>query len=148
METTNETVAPSHYNPNQLVTYKVIADGSTTYPTTKVSDIEWALESYRKMKETAFLQISKIQMLEESLSGWIENANDAETIVTEICEIFGFNPTKEVEFEATAVITGTVRVPLSELGDFNIEDIDLNVYVDSHSHDVDVDIEVDNITIA
>jgi len=39
METNNETVVPEHYNPNQLVTYKVIENGSTTYPTVKVTDI-------------------------------------------------------------------------------------------------------------
>ena len=47
METTNETVAPLHYNPNQLVTYKVIdldaAEQTTSWPTVKVVDLEWEL---------------------------------------------------------------------------------------------------------
>ena len=53
METTNETVVPNHYNPNQIVTYKVIdseaheSDIANWYPTVKVSQIEWDLEQKR-----------------------------------------------------------------------------------------------------
>jgi hypothetical protein len=144
METTNETVAPVHYNPNQLVTYKVINADETTYPTDKVTEIEWQLENARYTSKRLNEYSSKAAQLEERLSDYLEM--DAEEIVSDICSIFGFNPTKEIEFEATATITGTVRVPLDEFVNFNINDIDLNVYADSHSHDVDVDVEVDNIT--
>ena len=146
METNNETVVPQHYNPNQLVTYKIIENGSATYPTVKVTDIEWDLYQKRSNAENLSQYISRVNQLESALVEWIENANDAETIVSEICSIFGFNPTKEVEFEATATITGRVLVPLSQLADFDIEDIDLTVYADSHSHDIEVDVEVDNYT--
>ena len=37
METNNETVVPLHYNPNQLVTYKVI-DLDATYQTVANSE--------------------------------------------------------------------------------------------------------------
>jgi len=146
METTNETVAPVHYNPNQLVTYKVIDldSSSVEYPTWKVTDIEWELEQGRRNLKTMHQYISKVSNLEDRLPNYLEM--DVEEIVSDICSIFGFNPTKEIEFEATATITGTVNVPLSELAEFDISDIDLTVYADSHSHDVDVDVEVDNIT--
>ena len=53
METTNETVVPAHYNPNQLVTYKVIdldaTDQTISYPTVKVTDIEWELEQSKSI---------------------------------------------------------------------------------------------------
>ncbi len=52
METNNEIVVPAHYNPNQLVTYKVIdldaTDQTISYPTVKVTEIEWDLEQARK----------------------------------------------------------------------------------------------------
>jgi hypothetical protein len=143
METT-ETTAPVHYNPNQLVTYKVIEDGVASYPTTKVVDLEWDLHQNRSNIKNLSQYISRANQLENRLADYLEM--DAEEIVADICSIFGFNPTKEIEFEATATITGRVTVALSDLAEFDIDDVDLTVYADSHSHDVEVDIEIDNIT--
>ena len=153
METTNETnetVAPVHYNPNQLVTYKVIdldaTDQAISYPTSKVTSIEWELEQGRRNLKSLLGLQNSVNKLENSLSDWIENEDSADTIVSEICNIFGFNPTKQIEFEATATFSGTISVPLSELADFDINSVDFNVDVNSWSHDVDVDnIEVDDV---
>lgn len=145
METTNEIVVPEHYNPNQLVTYKVIESGAASYPTIKVVDMEYYLQLGRTAQEGLNNRVSQIRQLEGELESWLENANDAETIVSEICQIFGFNPEKEIHFEASATITGVVRVPLSQLSEFDIDDLDLTVYADSHSYDVDLDVELDNI---
>ena len=148
METTNETVVPQHYNPNQLVTYKVIdldaTDQTISYPTVKVTDIEWELEQKRYNTKNLAQYISNVNMLENRLADYLEM--DSEEIVADICSIFGFNPTKEIEFEATATITGTVQIPLAELKDFDIDNLDLYVNVDSYAYDVNADAEVDNIT--
>jgi hypothetical protein len=145
METINETVVPEHYNPNQLVTYKVINDNETTFPTSKVTDIEWKLENYRYVDKRLSEYSSKVGQLEDRLADYLEM--DAEDIVSDICSIFGFNPTKEIEFEANVTITGTVTVPLSELTDFDVERVELNIHVDSYSHDIDdYNVEVDSIT--
>jgi hypothetical protein len=143
METT-ETVVPEHYNSNQLVTYKVIENGVATYPTVKVVDLEWDLYQNRSNAASLSQYISKVNQLENRLPDYLDM--DSEDIVSDICSIFGFNPTKEIEFEATATITGRVLVPLSDLANFDIDDIDLTVYADSHSHDVEVDVEVDHIS--
>ena len=144
METNNETVVPEHYNPNQLVTYKVIEDGVASYPTTKVVDLEWDLHQNRSNIKNLSQYISRANQLENRLADYLEM--DSEEIVGDICSIFGFNPTKEIEFEATATITGRVLVPLSDLADFDIDDMDLTVYADSHSHEVEIDVEVDHIS--
>ena len=148
METTEtmvQTAAP--YNPNQLVTYKVINNGEATYPTSKVVDIEWQLENARSTdRQLSSLRLS-VSNLEEMLPGWIENDTDATEIVSDICQLFGFNPTKEIEFEATVTITGTVSVSLADIADFDIDNVDLNIDVSSYSHDIDdYNVEVDNIT--
>jgi hypothetical protein len=142
METT-ETTVPVHYNPNQLVTYKVIEDGTTSYPTVKVVDLEWDLHQNRSNTKNLSQYISRANQLENRLADYLEM--DAEEIVADICSIFGFNPTKEIEFEATATITGRVTVSLDELANFDINDIDLTVYADSHSHDVEVDVQIEDI---
>lgn len=148
METTNETVVPAHYNPNQLVTYKVIdldaRDQTISYPTVKVTDIEWDLEQNRHNTKNLAQYISRANMLENRLADYLDM--DSEDIVSDICSIFGFNPTKEIEFEATATITGTVSIPLADLKDFDIDNLDLYVNVDSYAYDVSADAEVDNIT--
>ena len=149
METTNEIVVPEHYNPNQIVTYRIIdseahqSDYTNWYPTVKVSDLEYELHQYRKDKRSLNKYIEHTGMLENRLPDYLDM--DSEEIVADICSIFGFNPTKEIQFEATATITGTVSVPLDELANFDISDIDLNVYADSHSHDAEIDVEIDNI---
>jgi hypothetical protein len=146
METINDTVVPDHYNPNQLVTYKVISNGTTTYPTTKVTEVEWALESYRTMKERFNSQSQSVANLEEMLAGWIDNANDAETIVSEICDLFGFNPTKEIEFEGTISFSGVISVPLKDIADFDIDSVQFDVDINSYDADIDIqNVDVDNV---
>jgi hypothetical protein len=148
METTNETVVPAHYNPNQLVTYKVIdldaTDQTISYPTVKVTDIEWDLEQNRRNTKNLAQYISNVNMLENRLADYLDM--DSEEIVADICSIFGFNPTKEIEFEASVTVTGTVEIPLSDLKDFDIDNLDLFVTVDSYNYSVNAEGEVDNIT--
>jgi hypothetical protein len=148
METTNETVVPEHYNPNQLVTYKVIdldaTDQTISYPTVKVTDIEWDLEQSRRTSKRLSRYIEHAGMLEGRLPDYLDM--DSEEIVADICSIFGFNPTKEIEFEASVTVTGTVEIPLSDLKDFDIDNLDLFVTVDSYNYSINADGEVDNIT--
>ena len=141
--TTNEIVVPEHYNPNQLVTYKVIEDGNATYPTRKVNDIEYDLDRGRYWKNAWSELSGKVARLENDLSDFLDM--DSEEIVSNICEIFGFNPTKEIEFEASVTVTGTVQIPLADLKDFDIDQLDLTVSVDSYSYEVNADAEVDNV---
>ncbi|NDH99808.1 MAG: hypothetical protein EBY78_05720 [Actinobacteria bacterium] len=148
METNNETVVPAHYNPNQLVTYKVIdldaTDQTISYPTVKVTEIEWDLEQARRKSKRLSEYSDKVGQLENRLPEYLDM--DSEEIVSDICSIFGLNPTRDIEFEATATITGTVSIPLADLKDFDIDNLDLYVNVDSYAYDVSADAEVDNIT--
>jgi hypothetical protein len=140
-----ETLVPEHYNPNQLVTYKVINGNETTYPTSKVTDIEWKLENYRYINNRLSEYSSKATQLQERLADYLEM--DSEDIVSDICSIFGFNPTKEVEFEATATITGTITIPLADVADFDVNNVDLNIDVSAYSYEIDdYNVEVDYIT--
>ena len=142
--TTNQTVVPEHYNPNQLVTYKVIDNGEATFPTRKVTDIEYDLDRGRYWKNQWAELSSKVARLDNDLAEYIDM--DSEEIVSAICDIFGFNPTKEIEFEASVTVTGTVQIPLADMKDFDIDSLDLYVNVDSYSYDISADAEVDSIT--
>ena len=143
METTTETVVPEHYNPHQLVTYKVIENGETTYPTRKVTDVEYDLDRGRYWKNQWTELSGNVARLENDLSEFLDM--DAEDIVVAICDIFGFNPSKEIEFEASVTVTGTVQIPLADLKDFDIDNLNLYVNVESYDYDISADAEVDNI---
>jgi hypothetical protein len=144
METTNEIVVPEHYNSNQLVTYKVIDGDSVTFPTDKVTTIEYELDRGRYWRKQWDQISGKVARLENDLEQYLDM--DSEDIVNAICEIFGFNPTKEIEFEATARITGTVEIPLNELKDFDIDSLDLYLNVDSYAYTVNADAEIEDVS--
>jgi hypothetical protein len=109
-----------------------------------VTDLEWDLENYRRKSKRLNEYVEKVAHVESRLADYLEM--DSEEIVSELCSIFGFNPTKEIEFEGTATFSGTISVPLSELSDFDINSIDFNVDINSWSHDIDIDnVEVDDV---
>ena len=143
METTT-TEAPLHYNPNQLVTFKVIDGETVNYPTEKVTTIEYSLDQGRYWRKQWDAISGKVARLENDLEQYVDM--DAEEIISAICEIFGFNPTKEIEFEATATITGTIQIPLSELSDFDIDSMDLFLTVDSYNYDVNADANIEDVS--
>lgn len=145
METINETVVPEHYNPHQLVTYKVIDGDNVTYPTKKVTDIETSLDSARYWKEQWNKIGERVARLENDLPEYLDM--DSEDIVAAICEIFGFNPTKEVEFEATVRVSGTIEVPLSSLKDFDIDYADISVNVDCYEYNINAECEIEDISV-
>ena len=146
METTEtmvQTAVP--YNPNQLVTYKVINNGEATYPTSKVVDIEYELDRGRYWRNQWNDISGKVARLENDLAEYLDM--DAEEIVTAICDIFGFTPTKEIEFEGTVTFSGTISVPLADVADFDIDLINFDVDINSDSGDVTIyNAEVDNVT--
>jgi hypothetical protein len=150
METTNTVDAPVHYNPNQLVTYKVIdldsPDQVAHYPTEKVTQIEWALEKARLAeKQLASLRLSAYN-LEEKLSEWVEEDTSIEEIISDICGLFGFSPTKDIEFEGTISFSGIISVPLTDIADFDISTVQFEVDITSYDGDVEVqNVEVDNV---
>ena len=132
-ETTQVQEAPLHYNPNQLVTYKVIdiddtyaATAVAHYPTVKVTELEWELEQGRRqVKKTNDLQ-SKINRIIDNMTEeyWYNPNTDTETILNDLCEILDFNPVKTIEFTANITLNGSIEIPLSDY-----QDIDLNDYV-------------------
>lgn len=153
METTNTTEAPLHYNPNQLVTYKVIdsngPDQTIQYPTEKVTQIEYALdESRRKSKTINNLQSNINQIIDNMTEEyWYNPDTDKETVLNELCEILDFNPVKTVEFTASLTVHGTIEIPISDAVDFDLDSyVYENMSIDSHTHTMEInDFDVDRV---
>ena len=138
--------APLHYNPNQLVTYKVIDGNNVSYPTDKVVDIEWTLEQSRRTKDAKNDLQSKINRITDNMTEdyWYNPNTDISTVLEDLCEILEYNPVKTVDFTATVKINGAIEIPMSDAVDFDLEtyvfdalSIDTNTgTVDVHDWDI------------
>jgi hypothetical protein len=148
METQDQEV-PVHYNPNQLVTYKVIDNGNTTYPTDKVTQIEYALEQARRTTDRANRLQSKINQIIDNMTEeyWYNPNTDSETILNDLCEILEFNPVKTIDFTASVSINGSIEIPLSDYEDFDLNDyVFENLSIDTHTGSMEVNgFDVDRV---
>ena len=138
------------YNPNLLVTYKAIAGTyaapeEATYLTSKVTDLEWDLHNARSREESLRSLQSTVNTLEEQIVDWFDAEYSKEEVLVALCEHFGINPVKQVEVQGTVSFSGTIGVPMSELADFDLSNVSIDV--DLNSYDYDADLNVDEVSI-
>jgi len=131
METMQET-----YNPNALVTYKKIVDGQAEYVTTKVTELDWAMERARQDAKMAMASYEKEVALEELIKENYLESGDQGTLL-QIAELFNIALTKDVEFVATIEISGTVTVDLTDEDALQTL-LENSVHVSSYDGDLDV----------
>ena len=148
METETPAVTvPDTYNPNLLVTYKVIRGYSDAeYATDKVSSIEWDLHNSRTNSKTVQVLNSKIDTVKDIITEAYADSDDQETLRA-IAEALGIDLTREVEWSATIEVSGTIQLDLLADSDTDVEqEIYDNLYVDSQNGQIEiVDTEVCNV---
>jgi hypothetical protein len=148
METTTSTdnqVSPAvEYNPNQLVTYKIIHGYSDPeFATAKVASIEWDLHNARQAQKQNGLYTSQIDSVKDIIVEAYAESEDQETLRT-IAETLNIELTRTVEWSATIEVSGTMDVDLLEDVDIEQEIYD-NLYVDSQNGNIEIgDTEVCN----
>jgi hypothetical protein len=148
METTTSTdnqVSPAvEYNPNQLVTYKIIHGYSDPeFATAKVASIEWDLHNARQAQKQNGLYTSQIDSVKDIIVEAYAESEDQETLRS-IAEALNIELTRTVEWSATIEVSGTMDVDLLEDVDIEQEIYD-NLYVDSHNGNIEInDTEVCN----
>ena len=146
METTTPAV-PDTYNPNLLVTYKVIHGYSDAeYATDKVTSIEWDLHNARKNSKHNAVLISKIDSVKDIITEAYGDSEDQETLRA-IAEALDIALTRTIEWSATIEVSGTMQLDLLEDSDTDVEsEIYDNLYVDSQNGNIEViDQEVTNV---
>jgi len=148
METTDTTVSPAvEYNPDLLVTYKVISGYSDpTYATDKVRNIEWDLHNSRTNSKTVSSLNNKIGLVKDIITEAYADSDDQDTL-REIAEALEIQLTREVEWSATIEVSGTLTIDLLESTVDDVEqEIYDNLYVDSQNGQIEiVDTEVCNV---
>ncbi len=148
METTTSTdnqVSPAvEYNPNQLVTYKIIHGYSDPeFATAKVASIEWDLHNARQAQKQNGLYTSQIDSVKDIIVESYAESEDQETLRS-IAEALNIELTRTVEWSATIEVSGTMDVDLLEDVDIEQEIYD-NLYVDSNNGNIEInDTEVCN----
>jgi len=142
------------YNPNLLVTYKYVpetyaAPESPTFMTDKVTEIEWQLHKSReyaaRSSALAAERRSDIEWLEEQIVEWYDPNYTKEEVLQALAEKFALNPTKEFEVQGTVSFSGTINVPLSEIADFDLSNVTIDV--DLNSYEYDADLNVDEVSL-
>ena len=138
------------YNPNLLVTYKAIpetyaAPEAPTFMTDKVTDLEWELHQGRTNANVAAERRLEISWLEEQIVEWYDPNYDKEDVLKALAEHFQLNPTKEFEVQGTVSFSGTINVPLSEIADFDLSNVTIDV--DLSSYEYDADLNVDEVSL-
>ena len=130
------------YNPDLLVTYKLIKGYSDPeYTTSKVTSLEWDLHNGRQSQKTATMLQGKIDNAKDIIAEAYIDSTDQDTLRS-IAEALGIELTRTIEFTCSIEVSGTVEVDLLE--DYELEDdIADNLYVDSQSGRIEIgDIEV------
>ena len=138
---------PDTYNPNLLVTYKVIHGYSDAeYATDKVASIEWDLHNGRQSQKRVTTLLSKIDSVKDIITEAYADSDDQDTLRA-IAEALDISLTREVEWSATIEVSGTLTIDLLEdtVDDVEQEIYD-NLYVDSQNGQIQIiDTEVTNV---
>jgi len=147
--TKEEKMQSTEYNSNLLVTYKKIEDGIVSYPTIKVTELEYQLDRVQSLVRTINKHDSLISNLEENIVEWYNPNYDKEEVLHALCELIGYTPVKKVRVTGQVYVEVDIDVPADEaegfdaqqaLNDYLVVDYTDNGIVNSHYVE-DVDVE-------
>jgi hypothetical protein len=138
METTTNSV-PDTYNPDLLVTYKVIHGYSDPeYATAKVASLEWDLHNARQTQKSNGVLHSKINTVKDIITEAYGDSDDQETLRS-IAEALDIPLTRTVEWTASIEVSGTIELDLLSDYDTDIEsEITDNLFADSQNGNIEI----------
>ena len=145
LESAIETTPTVAYNPDMLVTYKVLKGYTDPeFATDKVRNIEYELHNARQNSKVALQLQNKIDSVKSIIINSFPDSDDQGTLV-EIAEALDIELTKEITWSATLHVSGTMQIPLTESFDIESELSD-NIFVDSQNGDIEIhDYELSNV---
>lgn len=135
------------YNPDLLVTYKVIHGYSDPeYATAKVASLEWDLHNARQTQKSNGVLHSKISTVKDIISEAYADSDDQETLQA-IAEALDIELVKEIRWSASIEVRGIISVNLLEDTHFDLDsEIEDALYADSHNGNIEViDQEICNV---
>jgi hypothetical protein len=137
------------YNPNLLVTYKYVNEALPsdvpTFMTDKVTEIEYELHRARSYADAAHERRKDISWLEDQISEWYDPNYDKEDVLRELANHFNINPMKEMSVYGTVSFSGTIKIPIAEIEDFDLSNVTIDAELSSY--DYDADLTVDEVSL-
>ena len=118
----------TEYNSNLLVTYKKIEDGIVSYPTIKVTELEYQLDRVQSLIRTINKHDNLISNLEENIVEWYNPNYDKDEVLSALCELIGFTPVKKVRVTGQVYVEVDIDVPADQVEDFDAQQA-LNDYL-------------------
>ena len=127
------------YNPDLLVTYKVIKGYSDPeYTTSKVTSLEWDLHNGRQSQKRVGVFESKVNTVKDIITEAYGDSDDQETLRA-IAEALDIALTRTVEWTASIEVSGTIELDLLADYDTDLEsEITDNLYVDSQNGNIEI----------
>jgi hypothetical protein len=137
--TTPAVTVPDTYNPNLLVTYKVIRGYSDAeYATDKVTSIEWDLHNARQAQKHNSVYQDKINTVKDIITEAYADSDDQETLRA-IAEALDIPLTRTVEWTASIEVSGTIELDLLSDYDTDIEsEITDNLFAESQNGNIEI----------
>jgi hypothetical protein len=133
------------YNPNLLVTYKYVSEtlpsDVPTFMTDKVTEIEYELHRARSFADLAHERRKDIAWLEDQISEWYDPNYDKEDVLRELANHFNINPVKEMSVYGTISFSGTIKIPIAEIEDFDLSNVTIDAEVSSYEYDADLTVD-------
>ena len=132
---------PDTYNPNLLVTYKVIKGYSDAeYATDKVTSIEWDLHNARQAQKRVGVFEDKINTVKDIITEAYAESEDQDTLQA-IAEALGIELINEVQFTASIEVSGTYSYNIldGESSDDLEEFVSEALYADSNNGNICID---------
>jgi hypothetical protein len=127
------------YNPDLLVTYKVIKGYSDPeFTTSKVASLEWDLHNGRQSQKRVGVFESKVNTVKDIITEAYGDSDDQETLRS-IAEALDIALTRTVEWTASIEVSGTIELDLLSDYDTDLEsEITDNLFADSHNGNIEV----------
>lgn len=139
-----ETVSQELYNPHAFIAVRRI-DSTTqenTFPIYKATDVEQVLNRINLLEQRIEHQEKQIGQILGNMTaqGWYNPNTEKEEILSDLCDILGFEPKQDITIKATVIVDVTYACPLDELEDFDaryfLQD---TLTVDAYNGDVIID---------
>ena len=114
-----------NYNPNQLVTYKKIANYNTVaqqepeYVMTEVADLEWELHNLRLSSARRYELEGQIEEVKEMMADWYHSNYDKEEVLEALANILDIEPTKTLRVTGNLSYIIDIEVPIKDVKDFD-----------------------------
>ena len=112
---------------------------TTTYLQSQIDELKKQLASHQNCdywkSENGRVGRQVIELINDAY----DNDSDAEDILTTLCEIIDYNPTKTIEFTATMHFTGSIDIPRNEVNDFDLTEVLSDAYVEINNGNVVID---------